>query len=127
LLRSGDKLRVTAQLLQAPIGRVIWSHSTQTALGDLFELQDMLSQAIVNAVPVGDHRGARVDAPRTAKAYELYLRANQLALESSTYRVALSLYERCLAEDPSFAPAWARLGRIQRVIGKYLDVDPEPA
>jgi eukaryotic-like serine/threonine-protein kinase len=127
LLRSGDKLRVTAQLLQAPIGRVIWSHSTQTAFGDLFELQDMLSQAIVNAVPVGDHRGARVDVPRTAKAYELYLRANQLALESSTYRVALSLYERCLAEDPSFAPAWARLGRIQRVIGKYLDVDPEPA
>ena len=36
--------------------------------------------------------------------------------------VARDLYLRCVAEDPGFAPAWARLGRVERMIGKYLDI-----
>ncbi|MGH9349471.1 MAG: protein kinase domain-containing protein [Vicinamibacterales bacterium] len=127
LLRSGDQLRISVQLVQAPGGRVIWSHGAQAAMGDLFQLQDTLTHGIVDALPVGRVASAPVDVPRTPRAYELYLRANQLALESSTYRLAQSLYERCLDEDPRFAPAWARLGRVQRVIGKYLEKDPQPA
>jgi serine/threonine protein kinase len=127
LLRSGDQLRVTAQLVEAPGGRVIWSHSAQTALGDLFRLQDTLSQGIVHALPVGERQRPAADVPKTPRAYELYLRANQLALEPGTYRMAQRGYEQCLAEDPGFAPAWARLGRICRVVGKYLDRDPDPA
>ena len=127
LLRSGDRLRVSVQLVEAAGGRVIWSHGAEAALGDLFQLQDTLTHGIVDALPVGSGpsgASARADVPRTARAYELYLRANQLALESSTYRLALSLYERCLEEDPAFAPAWARLGRVRRVVGKYLEADP---
>jgi tetratricopeptide (TPR) repeat protein len=40
-------------------------------------------------------------------------------MESNTWRLAHSLYEECVERDPSFAPAWARLGRIRRVLGKY--------
>ena len=127
LLRSGDQLRISAQLVQAPGGRVIWSHSAQAAMGDLFQLQDTLSEGIVEALPVSARHGPRADAPKTPRAYELYLRANQLGLESSTYRLALTLYERCLEEDPGFAPAWARLGRTHRVIGKFLESDPQPS
>jgi TolB-like protein len=123
LLRSGDQLRISVQLVQAPGGRVIWSHGAQAAMGDLFQLQDTLSQGIVEALPVGARLGRGADVPKTSRAYELYLRANQLGLESSTYRLALNLYERCLEEDPGFAPAWARLGRTHRVIGKYLESD----
>jgi serine/threonine protein kinase/tetratricopeptide (TPR) repeat protein len=127
LLRSGDLLRVTAQLVQAPGGRVIWSHSAQAPLGELFELQDTFSHGIVSALPVAGSAAARLDVPRTPRAYDLYLRANELALESSTYRLARSMYERCLEEDPAFAPAWARLGRVLRVIGKYLEPGPSAA
>src|SRR4029453_15949333 len=38
---------------------------------------------------------------------------------------ARDLYERCLEIDPRFAPAWARLGRCHRVIGKYVSDDPD--
>ena len=127
LLRSGDQLRISVQLVRAPGGSVVWSHGAQTAMGDLFELQDTLAHGIVDALPVGKVPSVSADRPKTAKAYELYLRANQLGLESSTYRLAQSLYERCLQEDPDFAPAWARLGRVHRVIGKYLEQDPSPA
>jgi non-specific serine/threonine protein kinase len=127
LLRSGAQLRIAVQLIKAPGGDVVWSHSAQTALGDLFQLQDTLTHGIVDALPVARLASVPIDVPKTPRAYELYLRANQLALESSTYRLALSLYERCLQDDPEFAPAWARLGRVQRVIGKYLELDPTAA
>ena len=127
LLRSGDQLRIAVQLVKAPGGSVVWSHAAQAPMGDLFQLQDTLSHGIVDALPVGRLASVAADVPKTARAYELYLRANQLALESSTYRLAQTLYERCLQDDPDFAPAWARLGRVQRVIGKYLERDPAAA
>lgn len=127
ILRFGDQLRISVQLVDAPRGRVLWSHSAQAALGDLFELHDTLCRGICETLPLGHETARRVDVPRTPRAYELYLRANQLALESSTYRVAQAMYERCLEDDPDFAPAWARLGRTHRVIGKYLDGDTSAA
>ena len=127
LLRSGNQLRISVQLLEAPGGRVIWSHGTQASLDDLFVLHDELCRGVCEALPITVPASRAVDAPSTARAYELYLRANQLGLESSTYRLARSLYERCLEEDPHFAPAWARIGRIHRVIGKYLEGDPTPS
>jgi tetratricopeptide (TPR) repeat protein len=58
--------------------------------------------------------------PRSARAYEYYLRGNQLSHDSQQWTVARDLYLRCVEEDPRFAPAWARLGRIHHVMGKYL-------
>ena len=57
--------------------------------------------------------------PANAHAYELYLRANQLGRATEQLVLARDLYLKCLAEDPQFAPAWARLGRVHRVIAKY--------
>jgi eukaryotic-like serine/threonine-protein kinase len=51
----------------------------------------------------------------------LYLRANQIHLDSRQWSIARDLYSRCLERDPLFAPAWARLGRCYRLIGKYGD------
>jgi tetratricopeptide (TPR) repeat protein len=61
--------------------------------------------------------------PATPHAYELYLRANQHSLDTRGWTTARGLYQQCLDEDPQFAPAWARLARVHRVIGKYVDTD----
>ena len=127
LIRSGDQLRISVQLVEASGGRVIWSHGIQAAVGDLFSMHDELCRGICQALPLGGLAPRNVDTPSTPRAYEFYLRANQLGTESSTYRLARSLYERCLEEDPNFAPAWARIGRIHLVIGKYLESDPAPS
>ena len=123
LLRAGEVLRVSAQLLEAPSGTVLWSHSTQVALGDIFQLQDTLARQIVEslALPLSgrEHRAFGHDVPSSAKAYEFYLRANPLSHDSGSWEVARDLYLQCLQADPHYAPAWARLGRVYHLIGKY--------
>jgi serine/threonine protein kinase/tetratricopeptide (TPR) repeat protein len=128
LLRSGDQLRVSAQLLEAPAGTVLWSHTSQVALGDLFGLQDDLAGRIVASLKLPltaqERQQLSRDVPATARAYEFYLRANQLANDATSWTLARDLYEQCVEEDPAYAPAWARLGRMYRVIAKFVDVDP---
>src|SRR5215471_5508106 len=50
LLAAGDEIRVTAQLTEAASGTLVWSHSTQTSIGNVFRLQDELTERVVNAI-----------------------------------------------------------------------------
>lgn len=123
LLRAGSQLRVTAQLVEVEGGTLLWSETSQVTLGDIFQLQDDLTQRIVTSLKLPltarEHRLLNLNVPASARAYEWYLRASQLSLEASTWNAALELYERCVAEDPQYAPAWARLGRMYRLMAKY--------
>ena len=129
LMRVGDQVRVSTQLLEAQSGTVAWTLSTQASMGDLFELQDRLARHIVESLSLplsGRERSAlQRDVPVSAKAYEFYLRANQLAWTSDGWALARDLYLQCLEADPKFAPAWAQLGRIYRVIAKYMEESPK--
>ncbi len=91
----------------------------------MFRLQDELAQGIVTALSPSLGGPARPErpgeTPATARAYEFYLRGNEVARDFIQLPVARDLYLRCVAEDPRFAPAWARLGRAHRLIGKYLE------
>jgi class 3 adenylate cyclase/TolB-like protein len=127
LLRAGDRLRVTTHLSETAQGTLLWSDSQQVPLGDLFQLQDELTQRIVASIAVPltarERRILRHDVPATAKAYEYYLRANQIAYQQHNWALARDLYLEALRDDPEYAPAWARLGRCHRLIGKYAS-DP---
>jgi non-specific serine/threonine protein kinase len=127
LLRSGDQLRSVAQLVEAPGGTVLTSHTVQAPLGDLFRLQDDIARRVVEALslPLTGTAPPTPDTPHNARAYELYLRANELARTYEGVEQARDLYERCLDLDPAFAPAWAHLGRCHRVIGKFIDASAD--
>jgi len=123
LLRAGGQIRVTAQLLEAPSGTILWSKTIQLEMKDIFDVQDQLARAIVESLSIplssGDQRRLRRDLPASARAYEFYLRGNQLAYDISMLQVAGDMYQSALDEDPGFAPAWAKLGRVHRVLAKY--------
>jgi DNA-binding winged helix-turn-helix (wHTH) protein/tetratricopeptide (TPR) repeat protein len=131
LLRAGDQLRVSAQLADASAGTLIWSHTVQAPVDDLFRLQDSLVERIAGSLSTPltppERQRLRQDVPATAKAYEYFLRANQagpasaVTLERAT--VARDLYLQALREDPAYAPAWTRLARIYRLLGKYRTED----
>jgi serine/threonine protein kinase/tetratricopeptide (TPR) repeat protein len=128
LVRSGDQLRAAAQLVEAPGGTLLASHTIQSTLGDLFRLQDDIARRVVQelALPLaGERRSPSPEAPPSPQAYELYLRANELARTYAGLKDARELYQRSLDLDSSFAPAWAKLGRCHRVIGKYIDTTPD--
>ncbi len=126
ILRAGGQLRATAQLVEAPAGTVVWSHSSQHPLQDVFALQDELVGGIVASLSQSlgepDSRAPRKDVPRSPDAYELYLRGNELARDWDRMVEARDVFQRCTELDSGFAPAWAALGRCHRVIGKYLEV-----
>jgi DNA-binding winged helix-turn-helix (wHTH) protein/tetratricopeptide (TPR) repeat protein len=125
LIKSGEQLRVAIQLTEVPAGTLLWSRTWQLSIGDLFQVEDELAGRVVEslALPLtARERGLlKRDIPSTGKAYELYLRGNQLSQDPKQWHVARDLYERAVAEDPRFAPAWARLGRIHHVTGKYQE------
>jgi eukaryotic-like serine/threonine-protein kinase len=128
LLRSGDQLRAVAQLVEAPGGTILTSQTVQSSLGDLFRLQDDLARRIVEALSLpltGAAATSTPDAPHNARAYELYLRGNELARTMDGMVRARDFYRQCLELDPRFAPAWARLGRCQRLIGKFVENSPD--
>ena len=126
LLRAGDQVRVSVQLVEAPGGTVMISRNAQVALTDIFRLQDELTRQIVDALATRlsahDRRALHNDVSANPEAYQLYLHATHIGEGSSTPArlvTARDLYRRCVELDPKYAPAWARLGRVHRVLGKY--------
>jgi serine/threonine protein kinase len=126
LVRSGERIRVTSQLLAAPDGTLLWSHTPQVTMQDVFQLHDEIVHRIVEALSIEltarENRMLKKDVPASASAYELYLRGNQIIVQGlrggDDLSVARGLLERCVEEDSRFAPAWARLGRCYWLIGK---------
>jgi non-specific serine/threonine protein kinase len=127
LVRSGDQLRATAQLVEAPGGTLLTSHTSQVSLGDLFRLQDELARRLVDALslPLTAGTSPPPEAPHNARAYEFYLRGNEIGRTYAGLTRARDLYLRSLELDPRFAPAWAHLGRCHRVIGKFIEDVPD--
>ena len=125
LVRVSDQLRVTTQLTAVPAGTLLWSQTSQVSIGELFRVQDELTHRVVDslAIPLtASDRGLLTrDAPSNERAYDYYLRGNQLSHDRKQWTAARDLYLRAVAEDPRYAPAWARLGRMYHVIGKYID------
>jgi len=122
LIRAGHEVRVATQLVDTPGGRLLWSQTTQVTLNDIFQLQDELTRRIVESLrlPLSarEEQELRRDAPATGRAYEDFLRANELASDPKSWTLARDLYQQAVAADAQFAPAWAGLGRVQRLIGK---------
>lgn len=123
LLRVGDQIRVSTELCEAASSTVLWSNATQLSLSDVFQLQDEIVRRVIESLclrlTLREQRLLRRDVPTSARAYECYLRANQLSLRRDQLKIACALYAECIAEDPGYAPAWARIARCYRVLGKY--------
>jgi TolB-like protein len=134
LLRAGHQVRVAAQLVDAREGPVLWSRAPSVAVRDIFQLQDQMVDLIVSSLSLSltarEHRNLKIDVPARPTAYEFFLRGNQLILTQGVtsaehLHVAREFYQRCLAEDPRYAPGWARLGRCYWLIGKGGDAPDE--
>ena len=122
VLRSHNRLRVSAQLMSAPAGDMLWSHTLQVDMDTIFELHDELAQRVIQSLPLTRddvRRGPRL-RPTSAKAFDLYMRGMQLRMEAATWRRARDLFDQCLGIDAGFAPAWAERGRLDRVLA-YQD------
>jgi TolB-like protein len=123
LLSVGERLRITTQLVEVPSGALLWSHSSQATSRELLELHDDLVGRVVESIlpslTAQEHQSLQQDRPASATVYQLYLQANEFSRQWENLPGAIEMYERCVNLDPSYAPAWARLGRARWLGDKY--------
>lgn len=117
--RAGNRVRITAQLIDAASGGHLWADRYDRDLTDIFEVQDDVTQRIVDALKVTlspAEQQSRPDggSPLHVEAYELALRAREVLLgptkNRDTFEQARKLFLRALEIDPNFAKAYAGLG-----------------
>ena len=114
--KSGNRVRITAQLIDATTGGHLWAERFDRDLTDIFAVQDDVTQHIVAALEVNLTEGdrQRLETERTDKpeAYDRFLRGREHMwhFTKATNRQALELLERAMALDPKFAPAFAFAG-----------------
>src|SRR5262249_15190399 len=111
--KSGDQLRITAQLIRAAEGYHLWSETYDRKMDDIFKIQDEIAGEVVKELKVkllGTAPKVRTTDP---KAYALYLQARELGRQFNPEAFAKSdaLYRKALAIDPRYAPAWYGLAR----------------
>jgi TolB-like protein len=120
--RSGNTVRVTAQLINASNGFHIWSHTYDRDLKDVLAVQSDLAIAVAQQLQVkllGNEAGKiEVGGTRDPQAYDVYLRATQLYSKSDSeelYRIALAAFDQAIALDPNFSAAYG--GRAFSLLG----------
>jgi TolB-like protein/Tfp pilus assembly protein PilF len=110
VLRSGNRLRINAQLIQVAGDVPLWSERFDRELKDVFAIQDEISRAIVNRLRLSLGRGQR-RYNTNLDAYELYLRASAMLERRDVGNAgeAVAVFQQVIAKDPSYAPAYAGL------------------
>jgi TolB-like protein len=109
--KSGDQVRITAQLVRAADGYHLWSETYDRKLDDIFKVQDEISAKVVEQLKVS-LLGAVPKARETnPQAYALFLEARELSKHTTADAYARSdaLLRQVLAADAGYAPAWAML------------------
>jgi len=114
--KAGDRVRVTAQLIDAENGYHLWSENFDRGLEDIFAIQEEIARNVARALRVSLQGAAKLDgctcnAPRDMRAYEFYLRGRQIqSLKSSdNWTKAPEMFRRAIALDPDYAHAHAGL------------------
>jgi adenylate cyclase len=111
--KSGDQLRITAQLVRAAEGYHLWSESYDRKMDDIFKIQDEIAGEVVKELKVKLLGAAPKVRTTDPKAYALYLQARELARQQTPEAFSKSdaLYRQVLEIDPRYAPAWDELAR----------------
>src|SRR5258708_2237434 len=133
--KAGDRVRVTAQLVDASTDQHLWSQTFDRPLStaNLFAIQDEIANSIVDHLAATMGSAAEVAKPAARKAdtadedaYDLYLKGRSLFIARSKQNLiaAAGALKAAVAKDPKFARAWEMLGAVL-VTQKYWDVGDE--
>jgi serine/threonine-protein kinase len=130
---AGNRVRVTAQLVNVADGYQVWSERFDRKMEDIFAIQDEIAQSIVSALSVrlaGGTKPGQLIAPRRPQnltAYTLYLKGryqwNKQTQEG--LRSAAEYFEQAIVEDPQYAAAWAGLADYYVALGFWSLMPPE--
>jgi len=117
--KAGDRVRITAQLVNAANDAQVWGERYDRNLNDIFALQDEISKAIVAALKLTllpeEKRALEQRATTNVKAYKLFLMARQFSVMGNErhQEIIVRLCKRAVELDPSYAAPWATMAIAQ--------------
>src|ERR1700730_10689798 len=121
--KSGDRIRVNAQLIDARTEVEVWAEQYDRKVDDLFVLQSELSQAIVSQLKAtlsANEKAAIENRPtKDMLAYDLYLRARESFFQANFWN-AIQLLEAAIARDPRFALAYCLMAEAHLYIYRFM-------
>ena len=131
--KSGERLRISGQLIDATTGTHLWAGKFDGNLADVFALQDEMTENVISAIEPNLRRAERQRSkrkrPENLQAYDFYLRALPYlyAFRPEPNATALRLLEQAVAAQPDFAPALANLAWAleQRFVHHWPNAEPE--
>ncbi len=112
--KSGNKIRINAQLIRAADSSQLWSETYERDLADIFAVQDEISAAVVRQLKIqilGITPKAKAIDPR---AFAFFLQSGQLVRQRSSdaYTQAITLLQKALVIEPSYEKAWVQLSYV---------------
>jgi TolB-like protein/DNA-binding winged helix-turn-helix (wHTH) protein/Flp pilus assembly protein TadD len=135
VLRSGDQVRITAQLIEASTDKHLWSHSYEGDLRDTLTLQRKVASAIADQIRINltPQEQAALKSVRAVnpEAYESYLKGRYFWNKRTAdgLKVALAYFKQAIEEDPKYAPAYSGLADTYALLGdwQYAVMPPKEA
>ena len=131
--KSGDRVRITVQLINAADGYHVWSERYDRQIQDIFDVQDEITLAVVNALKVrllGEEKEALLKRyTNNAEAYQIYLRGRFFFYKRTPegFRKAIAYFEQAIDLDPEYALAHSGLADCHTFLGFYEIVRPSEA
>ena len=127
--RSGNRIRVSAELVNAADGSELWSERYDRQMEDVFAIQDDIAESIVRALRVilgeGERRAIKAKT-RDIRAYEFYLRGRQyFELRRKSLDYALEMFSRAVEIDPEYAPAHSGVADVLSLLSLVFDPSEE--
>ncbi len=128
--RSGERLRVSLQLIDAVADRHLWTRSFDGEVADVLELQRRIADTVGRRLRHGPEPAtmpAATEVPVAAAAYQAYLRGRYLLTTGEDLERAIAEFEYAVAAEPEFAPAWAGVAEAHLVLGERGEMTPRQA
>ncbi|HKO22269.1 MAG TPA: protein kinase [Candidatus Eisenbacteria bacterium] len=116
--KSGDRVRITAQLINAADGFHLWAERFDRKLEDVFAVQEEIASSITAALRVAltpsEAKEIKRDRPSNARAYDLYLKGREQygRYTAESLEGALALFRQAIELEPDYALAWAGIGDV---------------
>jgi TolB-like protein/DNA-binding winged helix-turn-helix (wHTH) protein/Tfp pilus assembly protein PilF len=126
VLRSGDRVRITAELVQVATDRHLWAETYESQLGDILALQSHVASAIVNEIRVKlspeDQVRLATARPVSTQSYENYLKGRYYWNKRSEEGLikAIDYFQLAIKQDPNYALAYAGLADCYSIIGSAI-------
>ena len=131
--KAGNRLRITAQLIEVEQGYHLWSETYDRELEDVFKIQDEITKSVVSELAselLGSPDTALTRAPtKSAEAFELYMKGRYFWYRRylAPLQTAIEYFERAIDLDPDFALAYTGIADAYSILGFYHFISAEEA